>query len=63
MLTLHVPSPTVASYAKGDYMYVIIALSDVRSDWQNKHKRIMDFKSENNVSIVRLLDLSLRIEW
>jgi len=47
----------VKQYAKGDYMYDKHAMSDARSDWQNIHKRIMDFKSRNNVSIVRFIKL------
>jgi len=47
----------VKQYEKGDYMYDLQAMNDARSDWQNIHKRIMDFKSTNNVSIVRFLKL------
>ena len=31
-------------------MYDVHAMNDARNDWQNIHRRIMDFKSRKNVS-------------
>ncbi len=35
----------------------IHTMNDARSDWQNLHRRIMDFKTRKNLSIVRFIKL------
>ena len=38
-------------------MYDVHAMNDTRSDWQNIHRRIMDFKTRKKLSIVRFIKL------